>query len=68
MMDSLEGWRLNWNIVLDQCYMTGLRRGELSSYGWEEAQKAASCKQEIEYSCTIRLFFNNVYVKEYVEE
>jgi len=48
--------------------MTGLRRGELSSYGWEEAQKAASCKQEIEYSCTIRLFFNNVYVKEYVEE
>jgi len=34
--------------------MTGMRGGELSSYGWKEAQVAASCKQDIEYSVSIK--------------
>jgi len=34
--------------------MTGMRGGEPTSYGCEEAQLAASCKEDTEYSFSIK--------------
>jgi len=34
--------------------MTGMGGREISSYGWEEAQVAASCKEDVEYSVSIK--------------
>jgi hypothetical protein len=58
-MDNLDDCRLNENIILDQCYdqcyMTGMRGGELSSYGCEKAHVAACCKQGNEYSVSLKV-------------